>query len=112
MGKKFPLKTIKAIFFKDDTTTSTSPSEDEIIEKITSPTSPTQRLGDEGSGHHYYIGSRSAGDTDARDYHKKYTVDVKKDLENKCMYCKCTAIVFELFMSFMSTINVILLLNR
>ena len=49
MGKKFPLKTIKAIFFKDDTTTSTSPSEDEIIENIPSPTSPTQRLGDEGS---------------------------------------------------------------
>ena len=36
-------------FLKDDTTTSASPSEDETIEKIPSPTSPDQKLGDEGS---------------------------------------------------------------
>ena len=36
-------------FLKDDTTTSASPSEDEITEKIPSATSPTQRMGDEGS---------------------------------------------------------------
>ena len=48
-GKEVSFEDYDIHFLKDDTTTSNNPSEDEIIEKIPSPTSPAQRLGDEGS---------------------------------------------------------------